>query len=288
MISNLTRVQKWTVIAFLIVPLLSSAISTIHIVDFFGLGNYHWMAYVLAAAFEIGSIASAIAITALDKISKWAVWSIFIVLVFFQLIGNIYFSFDYITTMVMSNPEYLDTAKAFIGYFYSFENYDDLRVVLSCLIGLPIPLISLAFLKSVVDYINTIMEESKDNLVEKNKSDILDNNDISENDKNLVDKSSVDVIITDDENTNIDNSENEDIETVVENVDDDTENKITEKESDFIDVYPAGLSKDEIQDLMGKQEYINKNYDRFQKMESDLKQMWPSVTGSKYDPEKKE
>ena len=79
--------RKIVTICFLAVPVLSSLISTIHIITFFGLGNMSWMAIVLALAFEIGSIASLMTLTVLDKINKMVVWFIFFVLVIMQMLG---------------------------------------------------------------------------------------------------------------------------------------------------------------------------------------------------------
>lgn len=152
---NLTNIQKITIGSFLLVPLLSSFISTIHIVDFFGLGNYKWMAVLLAIAFEIGSIASALSITVLDKIKKWVIFSMFFILIFFQIVGNVYFSFNYISGLDTAT---LKNAQEFFGYFVE-NNITDFKIYLSFLIGLPIPLISLAFLKSLVDYLGKLLED---------------------------------------------------------------------------------------------------------------------------------
>lgn len=152
---NLTNIQKITIGSFLLVPLLSSFISTIHIVDFFGLGNYKWMAVLLAIAFEIGSIASALSITVLDKIKRWVIFSMFFILIFFQIVGNVYFSFNYISGLDVAT---LKNAQEFFGYFVE-NNATDFKIYLSFLIGLPIPLISLAFLKTLVDYLGKLISE---------------------------------------------------------------------------------------------------------------------------------
>ncbi len=168
MFKNFTKIQKITIISFIIVPILSSFISTLHIVDFFGLGNYKWMAIFLAVAFEIGALSSALSITVLDKIKKWVVYFIFSVLLFFQIIGNVYFSFNYISEMLVSDPNSIKNAREFFGYFWEMSD-TDFKVYLSFLIGVPIPAISLAFLKSLIDYLSKTMEElkEKDQIVEE-------------------------------------------------------------------------------------------------------------------------
>lgn len=320
MFSRLSRVQKWTVFTFLFVPLLSSLISTIHIVDFFELGNYVWMAYVLAAAFEIGSIASAIAITALDKISKFAVWSIFVILVFFQLLGNIFFSFDFVTRMEMNNPDYLLIVQEFLNYFYEFETAQDFKVTLSILIGMPIPLISLAFLKSVVDYINKILVDGEETVERKAEHQIEDaeSNALVEEVEEQVDENNLEKFEElDNLNESQETKEEENVEEEVEEEDNqETSEEVEEiiedevvhtfgedgfveeeetqepiqdvakpREDDFIDVVPGNMPIDpnELDDLLSKKEYIEKNYHKIERMEKDLKELWPSVKGEKYD-----
>lgn len=154
--------------AFLIVPLLSSAISTLHILHFMQLGNYWWMSLTLATAFEIGSISSLLTLTILDKLNKFLVWFIFWTLAFMQIIGNIYFSFDYLNANLSANPHFLDS---FVELFW-FIFDGDIRLAkftASIIIGLPIPLISLSFLKSLVDYVKLPTEEEMEEEKKKEK-----------------------------------------------------------------------------------------------------------------------
>ncbi len=146
--------RKITVGFFLAVPFLSSLISTLHIITFFGLGNATWMAVVLAIAFEIGSIASLMTLTVLDRINKMAVWFIFVVLIAMQMIGNVYYTYDYVSVAVLSNPQWI-TSFVELVEMVTMQKMEPrtTKFVLSLLIGLPIPVVSLAFLKSVADYL---------------------------------------------------------------------------------------------------------------------------------------
>lgn len=322
MFKNLTNVQKWTVFTFLFVPLLSSLISTIHIVDFFEIGNFVWMAYVLAVAFEIGSIASAIALTVLDKISKFAVWSIFIILVFFQLLGNIFFSFDFITRMEMTNPEYLKIVSDFLNYFYEFENTKEFKVTLSILIGMPIPLISLAFLKSVIDYIGNILKDN-DGIEESPEVNInidedleieaeaLSNiqtpgkKDISKKEQ----KELIEEIIAADE---ADGLYEEPEEIIIEETSELIEEELIEKDEGTTFVFNSGkfveeenkneiedsedsiekkteyinnkeMSAEDLKELVSKKEEIEEEYEHMQKMKKQLEEFYPQVYGKKYE-----
>lgn len=179
--------RKIVIGSFLAVPALSSLISTIHIVTFFGLGNMSWMAIILALAFEIGSIASLMTLTVLDKINKAAVWFIFFVLVVMQMLGNVYYTYDFISQAMVSNPQWIDSFIDLVEMM-TMQKLEErtTKFILSLLIGLPIPVISLAFLKSVSDYLKPDNTE-KDEITEiKNDSEILTENtdieEISEND----------------------------------------------------------------------------------------------------------
>lgn len=166
--------RKIVVATFLAVPALSSLISTIHIVEFFGLGNRVWMAIILALAFEIGSIASLMTLAVLDKINKFAVWFIFFVLLMMQMLGNVYYTYDFISLAMTSNPTWIQSFVDLVEMM-TMQKLEPrtTKFILSLLIGLPIPIISLAFLKSVSDYLkpeNDDLESSSNPVLEDEES----------------------------------------------------------------------------------------------------------------------
>jgi len=165
--------RKLVVGSFLAVPALSSLISTIHIITFFGLGNMTWMAIILALAFEIGSIASLMTLAVLDKINRFAVWFIFVVLVAMQMLGNVYYTYDYISQAMVSNPQWIDSFIDLVEMM-TMQKLEQrtTKFILSLLIGLPIPIISLAFLKSVSDYLKPETKEKKQERVEEPKDEL--------------------------------------------------------------------------------------------------------------------
>lgn len=171
--------RKIVIGSFLAVPVLSSLISTIHIITFFGLGNMSWMAIILALAFEIGSIASLMTLTVLDKVNRFAVWFIFFVLVVMQMLGNVYYTYDFISQAIVSNPQWIDSFIDLVEMM-TMQKLEQrtTKFILSLLIGLPIPIISLAFLKSVSDYLKPetnvedkaeVIEETKEEVIESEK-----------------------------------------------------------------------------------------------------------------------
>lgn len=154
--------RKLVIFLFLSIPFLSSLYSTIHIVSLFDLGNPTWMSIGLAIAFEIGSIASLMSFSVLDKIKKAPIYFIFGVLFLMQLIGNVYFSFDYVTIKMLTQPDWLMTFRELLGFIIGDSPDNPLtKFVLSLIIGVPIPLVSICLTKSLVDYLESDKKEVK-------------------------------------------------------------------------------------------------------------------------------
>lgn len=150
---NNTLMRKIIVTSFIVVPIISSVISALHIVDFFSLGNPTWLSIALAIAIELGSIASFLTLSILDKLNKSIVWTVFIILFFMQMIGNMYFSYDFISGAMASDASWLSAFKDMIEFFLGDLELTDVKMYLTILISWPIPLISVFLLKSAVDYL---------------------------------------------------------------------------------------------------------------------------------------
>ena len=128
---------------FVMLYILVSLISTIHVIDFFELSNPRGMAIALAVAFELGAAASLASLITLDKMNKTLVWALFIAITAMQMQGNMYYAFknlsDYETwsqlfNLIEEEPLYQKRILAFVS-------------------GAILPLIALGFIKSLVDYI---------------------------------------------------------------------------------------------------------------------------------------
>ena len=150
---NQNLLRKIIIICFIAVPLLSSIISTIHLVDLFYLGNPSWISYTIAIAIEAGAIASFMTISVLSKINKTIVWSMFFILFLMQVIGNIYFSYDWISKRIIEDSHWIKNFREMLDFFISDEDEKSAKMILSILIGVPIPVISVFLLKSTTDYI---------------------------------------------------------------------------------------------------------------------------------------
>jgi hypothetical protein len=142
-----------------------SIISTIHVIEFFELSNPKWLAISLAVAFEIGAAASLASLIVLDKMNKLLVWVLFIVLTCMQAMGNTYYAYTHIHDF-QSWSELFGLIEEDIIYQ---------KRLLSIISGAILPLVSLGFIKSLVDYIKP--EEASE---ETTEDVIIDLNQTSE------------------------------------------------------------------------------------------------------------
>lgn len=143
--------------------LIVSVISTIHVIDFFKLSNPDWLAISLALAFEVGAAASLASLIVLDKMNKFMIWTLFIVLTLMQAMGNTYYAYTHLTSF-NSWVELFGLVDEDIIYQ---------KRMLSLISGAILPLVSLGFIKSLVDYIRP--EKNEIELTESELShDVLD------------------------------------------------------------------------------------------------------------------
>jgi hypothetical protein len=135
---------KWTIISIFVgLYLLTSIVSTIHVIDFFRLSNPDWLAITLAIAFEIGAAASLSAIIILNKTSKFLVWSLFLLVTGIQVIGNMYYAYSHV-------QNYQGWAELF-GLVEEEPIFQ--KRILAFISGAILPIVALGFIKSLVDYI---------------------------------------------------------------------------------------------------------------------------------------
>ena len=80
------KIVRGSVIStFVILYLMVSIISTIHVIDFFELSNPYWLAVTLAIAFEVGAAASLASLVILDKMNRGLVWTLFSAITLMQM-----------------------------------------------------------------------------------------------------------------------------------------------------------------------------------------------------------
>lgn len=146
---NKTKVTHYFVIwTFILLYLFTSIISAIHVVSFFDMANVTAMAVALAVAFELGAAASLASIIVLDKMNKWIVWSLFIVLTAMQAMGNAYNAYI--------------NLENFRGWIELFGLTDQPEIaqkrILAIISGAIIPIVALGFIKALVDYVKPTKE----------------------------------------------------------------------------------------------------------------------------------
>ena len=143
-------VHNFIIGTFVGLYVLTSLISTIHVIDFFELSNPRWMAITLAVAFELGAAASLASIIVLDKMNKTLIWSLFISITLFQMQGNMYYAFKSIESFEI---------WAQLFDLVEMEPLSQKRIMAG-ISGAILPLIALGFIKSLVDYIKPDVEEA--------------------------------------------------------------------------------------------------------------------------------
>ena len=136
---------------FVLLYLVVSVISTIHVIDFFEMTNPKWLSVFLAIAFEIGAAASLASIIVMDKMNRFIVWSLFFTLTAMQAIGNTYFAYIHLS----------DFSQWSELFGLSEEEPIFQKRILSIISGAILPLVSLGFIKALVDYIRPDKNEPK-------------------------------------------------------------------------------------------------------------------------------
>jgi hypothetical protein len=155
-------VRGFVITTFVLLYLIVSIISTIHVIDFFKLSNPEWLAISLALAFEVGAAASLASLVVLHKMNKFIVWSLFILLTLVQAMGNTYYAYSHLAN--------------FNKWIELFGLVDEdviyQKRILSIISGAILPLVSLGFIKSLVDYIRP--EEQMENQIENSEPEVLE------------------------------------------------------------------------------------------------------------------
>lgn len=135
---------------YLSVPVLSIIISFYHIISFYQLTNGEHIAILLSLAVELGSIMAFVMLFISDQVNKTMLWMVFVMLAGLQMIGNVFYSYNILFNSLQANKDWLTSMIAFFQEFGIFEG--NVNIILSMISVLPIPLISLFFIKSMLDF----------------------------------------------------------------------------------------------------------------------------------------
>jgi len=162
------KLKNFVIGVKILLYIVVSIISTIHVIDFFLLTNPYWLAISLALAFEIGAAASLAAILVLPKSKQTMVWIIFTILTLTQSMGNMYFAYDH--------AENYQTWMELFG-LTEFTDIEQKRI-LAIASGAILPIVALGFIKSLVDYLKpespedrTLYQEMREDVAEELSGD---------------------------------------------------------------------------------------------------------------------
>lgn len=138
---------------------LVATISMINSVAFFDLAHNGVMSWILAIGFELGAAASLAALIILDRTNKNMVWGLFILLTAFQMMANSFHAY-------INLEEY----RGWIELF-GLERQTEIaqKRILSAISGAVLPIVSLGFIKSLVDYIRPDVDEAANSTLTESK-----------------------------------------------------------------------------------------------------------------------
>ena len=173
---NNSKIVWAIIISFLLVPLVVSVVSTIHVINFFSLSNGFSLALTLAIAFELGALSALAGLVAMGKINKNVVWFIFVLLTIFQINGNTYYAYDVLTQKMIEQPDLIKNWAELFGL--AEEDPIFIKRIIALISGGILPIVSLAFLDLLVDYIRKTFgidenkKESVEEVVEEKKTEV--------------------------------------------------------------------------------------------------------------------
>lgn len=158
----------WVILSsFLLIPLIVSVISSIHVINFFELSNFKGLAIALSVSFEIGALSALAGLIVMDKINKNIIYFIFILLTAYQMMGNTYYAYEMLSQKMAVNPNLINNWTELFG----FETDDTILMkrIIAIISGAILPIVSLCFLDLSVDYIkkSTINESDSENFKKK-------------------------------------------------------------------------------------------------------------------------
>lgn len=166
-INRLNFAKRTLLYLFLSVPIISATISAFHLEGFMRLGNPTFLSVTTAIAYEIANVTAMFIFVMLPRINRSFVWISFIMLVIMQVVGNVFFSYDYIIRNV--NPEHLSSWYSMTNYLFDSSNKIESSFYLACFIGVPVPLVAIFLTKSVSNYLGgeEELEEKKTEITNK-------------------------------------------------------------------------------------------------------------------------
>ena len=176
--------NKIFIYAFLFLYALVAFISFCHAIEFFDIGNTHWMSIMLAFAFELGlAVCLASILIGTNKRNNIA-WLLLIILVLVQIIGNTYSVFKFISESGHDYYNYLAKPMLFMIEEVSQET---VQVIISWIMGAILPIVALLMTEMVANGIKEtqMIDDSKNDQKNEQITDNIEYHKLTEDEKKI-------------------------------------------------------------------------------------------------------
>lgn len=173
------RIKRIARIAYLAVPLVSATISAFHVESLLRLGNPTFLSVSTAIAYEVANIGAMIIFVLVPRVKMNLIWTAFFILVFMQILGNVYFSYDWIQDKISSDPEHVTNFVKMIRALTDYMELETIVFMLAALIGAPVPIVALLLTKGTSDYLSD-EKDKEDKEASPLNSEVIQNTNIAE------------------------------------------------------------------------------------------------------------
>ena len=176
--------NKIFIYAFLFLYALVAFISFCHAIEFFDIGNTHWMSIMLAFAFELGlAVCLASILIGANKRSNIA-WILLTILVLVQVIGNTYSVFKFISESGYDYYNYLAKPMLFMIEEVSQET---VQVIISWIMGAILPIVALLMTEMVANGIKEtqMIDDPKNEPINEPINDHIENHKLTEDENEM-------------------------------------------------------------------------------------------------------
>ena len=179
-----TSTNKIFIYAFLFLYTLVAFISFCHAIEFFDIGNTHWMSIMLAFAFELGlAVCLASILIGINKKNNIA-WLLLTILVLVQVIGNTYSVFKFISESGYDYYNYLAKPMLFMIEEVSQET---VQVIISWIMGAILPIVALLMTEMVSNGIKEtqMIDDPKNEPITDPITENIENPKLTEDEKEI-------------------------------------------------------------------------------------------------------
>lgn len=179
-----TSTNKIFIYAFLFLYALVAFISFCHAIEFFDIGNIHWMSIMLAFAFELGlAVCLASILIGINKKNNIA-WLLLTILVLVQVIGNTYSVFKFISESGYDYYNYLANPMLFMIEEVSQET---VQVIISWIMGAILPIVALLMTEMVANGIKEaqMIDDPKNDPITDPITENIENPKLTEDEKEI-------------------------------------------------------------------------------------------------------